>query len=699
MSKKTIRVALIGQPNVGKSHLVNSITGATLHVGNFSGVTVEKKEVIFERDGYEITITDLPGTYSLNAYSPDEQVTKDYILKESFDLILNVVDANSLQRNLGLTLQLLDMNKKTIIAVNMIDEVEKNGGSIDNEEISKMLGVPVMLVSAKEKRGIDELIKKILEMYEFGNGTNRLSYDQHIEEALSAMSESLSKDQDLKPFARFISVRLLENDKELYKTVHDKPVFLEFHDVFTKESENLRTLAGEDDTMAVIVSARISIAKWICQKTVKAKHKDSITEKIDNILIHRMVGLPIFLALMWLLFQMTFTLGEYPMGLIEDGFAFLAEQSAALIPEGVFNKAMSEGVIPSVGAIISFLPNILILFLGINLLEQTGYMARAAFLLDGILKKFGLHGKAFIPMVTGFGCSIPAYLGARTLKNPKDKLITMLVIGFFSCSARLPVYVLFISAFFEPENAGNILFAIYITGAVMALMAAKILRLALFKGEAEPFVMEMPKYRFPSVKGILRDLKIKAMIFIKKAGLFIGTASMVIWFLGAYPANEQIDEAYAPKIEAAITEDAKKELQLAMGEEKLENSYIGIIGKSIEPIFAPLGFDWKMSVATVTALAAKEVAVGTLATLNAVEAGDDEPSESLVEKVRKTIDIKAGLAFIVIVMIYSPCLAAMGTFFAEVREAKWRAFYLIYPNVTAWLAAFGVYNIMALLGF
>ena len=286
------------------------------------------------------------------------------------------------------------------------------------------------------------------------------------------------------------------------------------------------------------------------------------------------------------------------MGLIEDGFAFLAEQSAALIPEGVFNKAMSEGVIPSVGAIISFLPNILILFLGINLLEQTGYMARAAFLLDGILKKFGLHGKAFIPMVTGFGCSIPAYLGARTLKNPKDKLITMLVIGFFSCSARLPVYVLFISAFFEPENAGNILFAIYITGAVMALMAAKILRLALFKGEAEPFVMEMPKYRFPSVKGILRDLKIKAMIFIKKAGLFIGTASMVIWFLGAYPANEQIDEAYAPKIEAAITEDAKKELQPAMGEEKSEKSYIRIIGTSIEAIFARLGFDWKLSVVT-----------------------------------------------------------------------------------------------------
>lgn len=697
--KKQIKVALVGQPNVGKSHLVNSISGASLHVGNFTGVTVEKKEVRFEREGYEIIITDLPGTYSLNSYSPDEQVTKDYLLKETYDIVVNVLDANALQRNLSLTLQLLDMNKKTILAINMIDEVEKNGGKIDNEEISQMLGVPAMLVSAKEKRGVDELVKKILEMYEFGKAENRLSYDQNIDNAVTTLANSLSKDADLRAYAKFAAIRLLENDKEMYRLVHDKPVFLEFHDVFTKESENLRTLAGEDDTPTVMANAKISIAKWICQRAVVAKYKETLTEQIDKVLIHRVFGLPIFLALMWLLFQATFTLGEYPMGLIEEAFAFLSEQTAAALPEGTFGSAMSEGVIPSVGAIMGFLPNILILFLGINLLEQTGYMARAAFLLDGVLKKFGLHGKAFIPMVTGFGCSIPAYLAARTLKNPKDKLITMLVIGFFSCSARLPVYVLFISAFFAPEQAGNILFAIYIMGALLAMIAAKVLRLVLFKGEAEPFVMEMPKYRFPSVKGVLRDLKIKAMIFIKKAGLFIGTASMVIWFLGAYPANEQIDEAYAPKIEAAITEDAKKELQLAMGEEKLENSYIGIIGKSIEPIFAPLGFDWKMSVATVTALAAKEVAVGTLATLNAVEAGDDEPSESLVEKVRKTIDIKAGLAFIVIVMIYSPCLAAMGTFFAEVREAKWRAFYLIYPNVTAWLAAFGVYNIMALLGF
>ncbi|MGE4398679.1 MAG: ferrous iron transport protein B [Campylobacterales bacterium] len=695
---KQIKVALVGQPNVGKSHLVNSISGAHLHVGNFTGVTVEKKEVKFERDGYEIIITDLPGTYSLNSYSPDEQVTKDFLFKETYDIVVNVLDANALQRNLSLTLQLLDMGKKTILAINMIDEVEKNGGKIDNEEISKMLGVPALLVSAKEKRGVDELIKKILEMYEFGKNENRLTYDQNIDEAITELSNSLAKDSDLKPYAKFAAIRLLENDKEMYRIVHDKPVFLEFHDVFTKTSENLRTLAGEDDTPTVMANAKISIAKWICQRAVIAKHKETLTERIDKVLIHRLLGLPIFLALMWLLFQATFTLGEYPMGLIEEAFTFLSEQTAAALPEGTFNSAMSEGVIPSIGAIMGFLPNILILFLGINLLEQTGYMARAAFLLDGILKKFGLHGKAFIPMVTGFGCSIPAYLAARTLKNPKDKLITMLVIGFFSCSARLPVYVLFISAFFAPEQAGNILFGIYIGGAVLAMIAAKILRLALFKGEAEPFVMEMPKYRFPSIKGVLRDLKIKAMIFIKKAGLFIGTASMAIWFLGAYPANEQIDEAYAPRIEAAVDEAAKKELELALAEEKLENSYIGTVGKAIEPIFSPLGFDWKMSVATVTALAAKEVAVGTLATLNAVEAGDDEPSESLVEKIRKSIDIKAGLAFIVLVMIYSPCLAAIGTFFAEVRETKWRIFYLVYPNVTAWLAAFSVYNIAAIFG-
>lgn len=696
--KKQIRVALVGQPNVGKSHLVNSIAGASLHVGNFSGVTVEKKEVRFERDGYEITITDLPGTYSLNAYSPDEQVAKEFLLKNDYDIVINVADANALQRNLALTLQILDMGKKTILAVNMIDEVEKNGGRIDNEEISKMLGIPVLLVSAKEKRGIDELIKKILEMYEFGKAENKLFYDQNIEDAITALSVSLSKDAQLKPKARFSVLRLLENDKEVYREVHDKPVFLEFHDLFTRESENLRTLAGEDDTASVMANARISIAKWICQRALILKHKETITEKIDRVLIHRLVGLPIFLTFMWLLFQMTFTLGEYPMGAIESVFTFFAEQAAAILPEGALNKSISEGVIPSVGAIMSFLPNILILFLGINLLEQTGYMARAAFLLDGALKRFGLHGKAFIPMITGFGCSIPAYMAARTLKNPKDKLITMLVIGFFSCSARLPVYVLFVSAFFAPEHAGNILFGIYILGAFLALFAAKILRLALFKGEAEPFVMEMPKYRLPSIKGVLRDLQIKAMIFIKKAGLFIAAASMAIWFLGAYPQNEQIDEAYKPRIEAAANEKVKKELELSLAEEKLANSYIGVMGKTIEPIFAPLGFDWKMSVATITALAAKEVAVGTLATLNAVEAGDDEPSESLIEKIRRTIDIKAGLAFIVMIMIYSPCLAAMGTFFAEVRETKWRVFYVIYPNVTAWLAAFAAYNIAALFG-
>ncbi len=695
---KKIKVALVGQPNVGKSHLINSITGAMLHVGNFSGVTVEKKEIVFKRGDYEITIIDLPGLYSLNAYSPDEQVTKNYILKEEYDLIINVVDANALQRNLNLTLQLLDMGKKVILAINMIDEIEKVGGKIDNLEISTLLGIPVMLVSAKEKRGVEDLTKKILEMFEFGKPSNKLQYDLNIENSIREISEVLEKSNYSKDDARFTAIRLFENDEDVYKSVHDKPLFIELHDKYKNEKLNIATLNNESDSQTALASARVALTKFICQKALHVPHKDTTDEKVDNLLIHRVLGLPIFLFLMWGLFQATFLLGEYPMGLIEEAFGFLSEKSSEIFPEGVFNSAISEGFIPAVGAILSFLPNILILFMGINLLEQTGYMARAAYLLDGTLKKFGLHGKAFIPMVTGFGCSVPAYMAARTLKNPKDKLITMLIISFFSCSARLPVYVLFISAFFNPANAGNILFLIYIGGAILGLIMAKILRVSLFQGEAEPFVMEMPKYRFPSFKGLFRDLQIKAMIFIKKAGIFIGLTSIVIWLLSEYPKNEALEIEYATKIEQTVNEEEKANLEIELSSALMEQSYIGVIGKVIEPIFAPLGFDWKLSVATVTALAAKEVAVATLATLNKVEA-TDEPTESLIESIRNSMDFKTAVAFVVLIMIYSPCLAAMSTFLSEVLETKWRVFYILYPNILAWVLAFLAYNILAVFGF
>ncbi|NWF65864.1 MAG: ferrous iron transport protein B [Campylobacterales bacterium] len=693
-----IKVALVGQPNVGKSHLINSITGATLHVGNFSGVTVEKKEVVFTKENHEITITDLPGLYSLNAYSPDEQVTKDYIINQDYDLIVNVVDANALQRNLALTLQLLDSGKKVVLAINMIDEIEKIGGSINGEEISKLLGIPVVLVSAKQKKGIDKLTQKILEMYTFGKPSDKIQYDINVENSIKEISDVLEKGHFEPKVARFYAIRLFENDEDIYKKIHDKPIFLELHDKYLREKDNIATLHGESDSQTALSGARVSVTKFICQKALSVPHLDTSDEKVDNLLIHRMLGLPIFLFLMWGLFQATFLLGEYPMGLIEEAFGFLSEKSAQILPEGTFSSAISEGFIPAVGAILSFLPNILILFMGLNLLEQTGYMARAAYLLDGTLKKFGLHGKAFIPMVTGFGCSVPAYMAARTLKNPKDKLITMLVISFFSCSARLPVYVLFISAFFESSSAGNILFLIYIGGAIMGLIMAKILRLSLFKGEAEPFVMEMPKYRFPSIKGLFRDLQIKAMIFIKKAGIFIGLTSIVIWLLSAYPKNEVIEAEFSAKIENAINDKEKAKLEIEMSSALMEQSYIGVIGKAIQPIFAPLGFDWKLSVATVTALAAKEVAVATLATLNKVEA-TDEPTESLIATIRESVDFKTAMAFMVIIMIYSPCLAAMSTFLSEVLEVKWRVFYILYPNILAWILAYLTYNVLAILGF
>jgi len=673
--KECIRVALVGQPNVGKSELINAISGASFKVGNFAGVTVEKKEVHICRGGYEIIITDLPGIYSLNAYAPDEEVTKQFLLQGEYDLIINVIDSNAVGKNLDLTLQLLELGKKVVLCFNMIDEVEKSGGSIENTVLSKALGIPVMLISAKEKRGVDALVQKILEMHVFGEAHHNLVYDRNIEAALERLSALLHKDEEFTCKARFYALRLLENDKDIYRLIHDKPIFLEFYEVLLQEQAKLGILEAEENHAFVMAGARSAIIKFLCSIALKQPMHDTLSRQIDTLLIHKLFGLPLFFAIMWLLFQVTFVVGQIPMEWIETGFAWLSQTLHVNVPEGVFNQAMSEGVIPSMGAVIGFLPNIIILFLGINLLEQTGYMARTAYLLDGIFKRFGLHGKSFIPLVTGFGCSIPAYIATKTLKNPKDKLITMLVISFFSCSARLPVYVLFVSAFFEPENAGNLLFCIYVIGALLGLVAARILRGVIFSGQSEPFVMEMPKYRLPSLFALLKELQIRSILFLKRAGLFIGSASLVIWFLSTYPLDEQ--GASVP----------------------LEQSYIGTIGKAIEPVFEPLGFDWKMSIAAITGLAAKEVAVGTLAALNAVELEESEPSEGLIAVVRASIDFKAGIAFLILMMVYSPCFAAMGAFFSEVKETKWRLLYLLFPNITAWMLAYGAVTLLALAGY
>jgi ferrous iron transport protein B len=694
----TIRAIVVGQPNVGKSSLINAIGKSSLHVGNFSGVTVEKKEVTFKRGETHVTLIDLPGLYSLHPYTPEEHVSREFISSQSYDLIVNVIDANALERNLSLTLELLDREKKMIVVVNMIDELIAFGGKIDATKLSEILGVPVMLVSSKTKEGVEEFAQKVVDMHASHVGERTVYYDEKIEQEIEVLQSILSKDDEFKSTSRSLVLDMLEHDSNSYKIVHEHPVFMDFHEEFTKSSHKLCVEFDEPETKDVIAQARKAMARGIIALVSTPKKRDTLSHRIDKFLIHPIAGLPLFLFFMWTLFQLTFSVGSIPMEYIDQAFSNLGEWLGMILPEGIFTTALVDGAVPAIGAIMMFLPNILILFFGINLLEQTGYMARSAFLLDGIMKKFGLQGKAFIPLVSGFGCSVPAYMAARTLKNPKDRLITMLIIGFFSCSARLPVYVLLIGAFFPASMAGNVLFGIYVSGAILGMIMAKILRSVLFKGEAEPFVMEMPRYRLPSLKAVYLDLKIKTMMFIQKAGTFIAVASMVVWFLSSYPINEEKNLSYDIQIENAPTEQLRQDLYNKKLSVALEESYLGYVGKSIEPIFAPMGFDWRLSVATVSALAAKEIAVSTLATLYSVGSSEDH-QESFLVKIRELIDFKTAMALIVIIMTYSPCLAAMGTFYAEVKEWQWRVFYTIYPNIVAWLLGYSVYNILGFMGY
>lgn len=700
MSEK-INVAIVGQPNVGKSSIINALSNAKLHVGNFSGVTVEKKEIFLKRHDYEIKMIDLPGIYALNAYTPEEQVAKDFLINEDYDILVNVVDANTLSRNLMFTMQLLDMHKKTILVINMVDEIEKKGGSINKQKLEELLGIPVVLTSAKERRGVEEIITQIIKLYKAPLAKNKIYYNEKVERRIEELAGILRKSPHFKSkdYSRFIAIRLLDRDENVYKMIHDLPIFIEAHNALEKMYKDLESEFDEESTTDILANERAAISYNLQMEALNLKEEDeTLSEKIDNFLIHPILGLPIFLFLMWALFQLTFILGNYPMNIIANIFDETSSFLANFLPKGIFNSVLTGGILPAVGAIVMFLPNILILFLGLNLLEQTGYMSRAAYLMDGFLKRFGLQGKAFIPLVSGFGCTVPAYMAARTLKNPKDRIITMLVLGFMSCGARLPIYVLLVSAFFAHSNPGNMLFYIYIGGAFLGLIVAKILRTVLFKGEPEPFVMEMPPYRFPSLKALGMDLWIKTKMFLKKAGTFIAVAAMVIWFLSSYPVNDNIVQNYNTKIEQTVDTHKKQNLENELNAKLLEDSFLGHIGKFIQPVFAPLGFDWRLSVATIAGLSAKEVVVSTLGTLYAMS-GANETSKGLILKIRKNIDFKSAIALIIIIMIYSPCLAAMGTFYAEVPQWAWRVFYTIYPNVVAWLLAFGAYKTLALMGY
>ncbi|OOC16971.1 ferrous iron transport protein B [Helicobacter pylori] len=640
---KEITIALVGQPNVGKSSLINALSNAHLKVGNFAGVTVDKMEVSLIHKEHQITIIDLPGTYALNDFTTEEKVTKDFLEKGQYDLILNVVDSTNLERNLALSAQLLDTNKKMLLALNMWDEAQKEGIKINTEKLSQELGVVCVPTSARSKEdrlNTELLLDEIVRLYSQNTANN---------ESIKVPSQSFKE-----------SLKYSQSAQKIAKSVI---------------SEN--------------------------QQNASFEH----TYKIDKILMHKRYGIFIFLGFMFIIFSLSFLIGGGVQKALEEGFKFLSDS----IKENVANEDLAslvgDGIIGGVGATVSFLPLIVVLYFGISLLETTGYMSRVAFLLDGILHKFGLHGKSFIPLITGFGCSVPAYMATRTLQNYNERLITLFVIGFMSCSARLPIYVLFVGSFFPSSSAGFVLFCIYILGAVVALVMAKLLKLSVFKGQTESFIMEMPKYRFPSWRMVYFSIYTKSLSYLKKAGTYILVGAILIWFMSQYPKNDAAMKTYKQEsllvnkdttLSSEAKEEKLKELKTELDKKNLKNSVVGRGGAYLEKVFSPMDFDWRLSVSLVTGFMAKEVVVSTLGVLFSL--GDqNEKSDAFRGILRKEVSVPSGIAFIVFVMFYIPCFAATITFGREAGGIKFVAYLFIFTTVVAYafsLIAFYVTQIL-----
>ena len=708
MQKKEILVALVGNPNSGKTSLFNKLVGANQKVGNFSGVTVEKYEGTVSYNGYEIKIIDLPGTYSLTTYSPEEVITREYILDGNPDIVVNVVDSTNLERNLYLTTQLIDIQANLLVALNMYDELEKQETIIDIEQLEKLLGTHFIPTSAVTGLGVKELLNHIVDLFtqKISIKKNKLAFSQTMEEYIEQLISVISKDSDLsqKYYPRWIAIKLLVNDKDVYKIVREYPVWIKINKILTDAIKEI-TRKFESDPELMLKEERHALIRGAIKETVKypAKKKKSNSEIIDSILINRITGLPLFIFFMWGIFQLTFTLGEMPMNWIESFFAWLGKTVSVIIAEPNTRSIIVDGIIAGVGGVLVFLPNIMILFFSLSFLEGTGYMARAAFVIDKVMHKFGLHGKSFIPMITGFGCSVPAFMATRTLRNKSDRITTLLIIPFMSCSAKFPVYILIAGTFFGAAHAGNALFGIYMLGIAIALITARLLKTAVFKGESEPFVMELPPYRMPSFKILMLQMWQKASLYLRKAGTIILTASILIWVASNYPKSDEIANEYS-QIKNDVTNSVNyneieksvilKDLDNQEGTRQLEYSFAGKLGKLITPVVAPLGFDWKLGIALISGIAAKEIVVSTMGTLYSL--GDvDENSHELRERLlaNPNYNQAVALALMVFVLLYIPCAAATIVFHKEAGEWKWTAFYATYTMTVAWIMAFLTYNV------
>lgn len=708
--KRTLTIALVGQPNVGKSSLINALSGSHLKVGNFSGVTIEKTQASFTYQNTHITIIDLPGSYSLNHYSPEEKITKDFLESRQYDIVLNVLDSTNLARNLALTGQIMDLGIKIVLGLNMIDEARDEQVIVNHKLLSEILGVPCVPISASTGENLSLLLDTLLSYAQKPLCAPKRVYNDKIEKAIAQVEQFITQKSfyELHAYpkastplsARGLAILLIKQDSALYAYLHDKPCYHEIVQYVNAARNELSLASDEQNIARLFHHDAIAYAQGAAQETITyPKSTLEQTKNVDSILLHKRFGIPIFLMLMFVLFEATFYVGGFFKDYIELGFENLAEVIREHIVIEAFASLLCDGVIGGVGTILAFLPLIAVLYFGIALLESSGYMARIAFLLDGFFHKFGLHGKSFIPLVAGFGCSVPAYMATRTLKNRNERLITLFVIGFMSCSARLPIYVLFIGAFFDQKHAGLVLFGIYLFGAIIALLLAKLLKLSVFTGHEEPFVMEMPKYRMPNWRVVWFSVWSKVVMFLKKAAGFIFLGSILIWFASQYPKSPELEEQYTASQEALMQSKqfnalSKQDQQEALwylhneyNENFLRQTYSGKIGEALRPIFAPLDFDWRLSISLVAGFAAKEVVVSTLGILYAL--GDDvnEESTSLQQNLRDNISFPTAIAFIVFVMFYIPCFAATITFGREAGGIKFVAYLFIFTSIVAYCFA------------
>lgn len=718
--KKQLTIALAGNPNCGKTTIFNHLTGARQKVGNWPGVTVEKKEGRLVFESYDLNIVDLPGTYSLTPFSIEEITARNYILNNQPDIVVNIIDASSLERGLFFAIQLLELGRPALFVLNMADVAQAKGIRINEKKLSQLLGVPVVFTVGNKKQGIEKLIKAAIDeiqQFDAGKKSRDIRYSNEIENCITSVEKALEESGlTLDSPLRWYAIKILEDDKiirEQFENLNRQTVSEVFRtaDTYRQRIQNL----FDDDFDIVITDDRYGVIAGIIKETITtaARKRVDVSRNIDLVLTHRFLGIPVFIFFIWAMFQLSFNLGAYPMEWIEWTVSSLSSVLDTRLPDSMMKDLLINGIIAGIGSVIVFLPNILILFFCIALFEDTGYMARAAFLMDRIMHTSGLHGKSFIPMLMGFGCSVPAIMATRTLESQRDRILTILMTPFMSCSARLPVYIVLAGSFFA-HNAGTVIFCLYATGIVVAIVSGRILRMLLFKGEEAPFVMELPPYRMPMLKSLLIHMWDRSKMFLKKMGGVILVGSIIIWVLSSFPKNVTFDTDYEQKITAINTqfsgqlakaaasddESQLKTLQakLSMAVEKIENqreqervskSYIGQIGKALELFFSPIGIGWRESVAIVTGFVAKEVVVSTMGVLYGV--GDD--AGQLLEQALKKSGMTAAsaLSMMVFVLLYVPCFAAVTTIYKE-TSVKWAAFNFIYTTMVAWSISFLVYQ-------